>query len=247
MSSLELDAILAKAKEDAHKKKQEDAPETAEAVDKAETPKPQVTVVPDKTPEVIPEDTLEAAAQAFKEDANEADIEELTKGVTRSVNTSTRKRERKDDGENGCFVRNFPSSLMQMAKRNFPEASNNKALAAYVYATRDMTENLDYSDVPEDVIELASKYDAYKMMSNMDTNLDIMAKRLKALEKQSRLVRFVMTTLVMNANGLLGEHVDAGQKINYTPPDFDFVFKELEEQSEKYWRMVDYQNGRPIK
>lgn len=244
MADLELDAIFAKAKEEAAKNKA-GAKEPQEEI-KEDAPKKVSVAVQEDTP-LIPEDSIEAAEASFREDDNERDIEELTKGITHSVKPSSQKKERHTDSKNGYFVRDFPASLMQMIKRSFPEASNNKALAAYVYATRDVTEDIDYSDVPDDVIELASKFDSYKMMSNMDNNLDIIARRVKALEKQSRLVRFVMTTLVMNANGLLGEHVDAGSKINYTPPDYDLVFKELEAQSEKYWRMIDYQEGRPIK
>lgn len=146
-----------------------------------------------------------------------------------------------------CELRGFPKSLVQMAKQSAPEAPNVKAVAAFVYAHRDPDYECDYSDVPDDVIELAGLFDQTKQLRQVDTNVSRILSKLNQLEKDGRLERFVMTMLVMNANGLLGAHVKSGDKIDYTPPDFDIVFEQLARAAEKYWRQEDLKNGRPIR
>lgn len=146
-----------------------------------------------------------------------------------------------------CEIRGVPKSLVQMAKAVTPDASNTKAVAAFLYAHRDPDMQLDFSDVPDDVKALSEKYGQIRLVQQLDENVYKMLDKLRGLEKSAELMRFVMTTLIMNANGLLGKHVSSGAGIDYTPPDFDLVFKELAAHSEKYWQLMRRRDGRPMR
>lgn len=146
-----------------------------------------------------------------------------------------------------CELRGFPKSLVGMAKRNMPEAPNVRAVAAFMYAHRDPDYESDYADVPDDVIELARAFNRAEHLNQIDASVGKITKKLYDLEKEGRLVRFVLTTLIMNAHGLLGPHVTSGSDINYTPPDFDVVFDNVEKAAEKFWNQMEIRKGRPIR
>lgn len=200
------------------------------------------TRTPRAAPSEAPVSPLESAPEGAGEPA------EAPAPKPRTPQKPRGPRGRKPDPDNTtCELRGFPKSLVQMAKQAAPEASNVRAVAAFLYAHRDPDYPGDYSDVPDEVIELAGRYDRARQLAQLDANISRILSKLAQLEKDGRLERFVLTTLLMNAHGMLGAHVSSGTGINYTPPDFDLVFDELASKSEKYWEQQNLKNGRPIR
>lgn len=198
--------------------------------------------------EPVSETPVQDPASVHTASAQEQPREEARpKQEARPKPKTPRKGRPAGDDSQGCDIKRLPKSLVLVAKAAAPDVSNAKAVAAFLYAHRDPDLDIDFSDVPDDIVKLSKAYDRMAVIRSMDSSVSRILKKLDQLLDNADLERFVMTTLIMNANGLLGRHVSSGAGIDYTPPDFDLVYDELASHAEEYSRQKDIKNGRPIR
>lgn len=213
----------------------------------------------EKQPEPEPEAPTDAlkmvqAERAKDEAKEESHVNEtdMTKGIgyqRRVTHTDSRTAGRKPaKGSDTCEIRGFPRSLIQMIKASngCEDASNTMALAAFVYANRDMDSDVDYSDVPERVIELAGTFDRYKAAKQTDRNIRSINEKLKRIETDA-------TSMVMGMAYLLYDRLGFRTDAPNTPSEVDFdlygmaeLFARMAESGQKYKKEKAYQDGRPL-
>ena len=199
---------------------------------------------------IVPDALLMARAnKAVREKENSA--ENMTAGITykrqvTQTDSRTQTGRKPSDDNNTCDIKRFPKSLVQMAKNNFPEASNTKALAAFVYANRDTSLDIDYSDVPDDVIILATTLDKYKTMMQMDKNIRHITELLKRLNSASDDVVLALSYLIYDRLGFRTDSPIRPDEVNFMPQGVQEITKVLELSSNKIRKERKYQEGRPI-
>ena len=185
-----------------------------------------------------------------KKDALDKDMASGGIGYRRPVTHTDTKAQTKKNGtpsqKGTCEIRSFPKSLLLMAKSNFPEAPNTKALAAFVYAHRDTTLDIDYSDVPQDVIELAQKIDIYKAMMQTDKNIRHINESLKRLNEASDDIVLAVSYLIYDRLGFRTDNPERPGDVNFMEQGVDELTSHLEEISDKLRKERKYQEGRPI-
>ena len=168
--------------------------------------------------------------------------------VTHTDSRTAGRKAAKTSVSDTCEIRGFPRSLLQMVKASngCEESSNTTALAAFVYANRDMDADVDYGDVPERVIELAATFDRYKAARQTDRNIRSINEKLRRLESDADSMVMGMVYLIYDR---LGFRTDAPN----TPNDVDFelygmaeLLSRMVSSARKYKKEEAYQNGRPL-
>lgn len=217
-------------------------------------------------------ETKQAAAAAKKEDAEQAvkesqqanrnredanvpkaekeDVKSEKETFRREVtytDTKAQTRGRKATNTSDTVqIRDFPKSLIQMVKEAFPEASNTKALAAFCYANRDISKDIAYDDVPEDVIKLASTIEKYKMMQAVDENM----RRLMAMVTDIKLTTediALGNAFIIHDRIFGGPQVQHPSEINFMRNGVAEISKKIEESNDEIRKMNARIDGRPIK
>lgn len=166
--------------------------------------------------------------------------------VTQTDSRSQTGRKPLDDNIT-CDIKRFPKSLVQMVKHSFPEVSNTKALAAFVYANRDTDLDIDYSDVSDDVIALANTLDKYKAMRQMDKNIRHINEMLKRLNSASDDTVLALSYLIYDRLGFRTDAPMRPDEVDFTPRGVQDITSVLEIASDKIRKEKQYQEGRPIK
>ena len=166
--------------------------------------------------------------------------------VTHTDTRTQTKRAATGKENDTCEIRSFPRSLVRMAKMSFPEASNTKAVAAYVYANRDMTADISYEDVPEDVVALAQTLDKYKAMIQMDQNIARIERTLKKLQTDNDDLLLAAAYLIYDRLGFRTESPGRPDEINFMSAGIREVGRRLASQGVQIRKEEAYQAGRPI-
>ncbi len=159
----------------------------------------------------------------------------------------TRNAGRKTSVDNStCDIKGFPKSLLRMAKSSFPEAANMKALAAFVYAHRDTELDIDYSDIPDDIVQLASTIDKYKTMMQMDRNIRYINDMLKRLNLMGDDMILALSYLIYDRLGFRTDNPTRPDDINFEPVGLRELTKHLEDSADRIRKEEQYQEGRPL-
>ena len=163
-----------------------------------------------------------------------------TKAQTRGRKATT--------SSNSVQIRDFPKSLMDMAKKTFPSASNTKALAAFVYANRDISADIDYSDVPEDVIKLASTIEKYKMMQSVDANMRTLLNMVMDIRTTLNDVELGEAWLIYDKGGYnTRSYPSDPSELNFSYDGIDKIISKIETTNDEKEKLRKQSEGRPIK
>lgn len=155
---------------------------------------------------------------------------------------------RKKKAENyTCQIRDFPKSLMTMIKQDFPDASNSKALAAFVYAYRNIDEDseIDYSDVPSDVIEMAKSVERYNKALSTDREVRRINETLRRLNNVSDDIMLALSYLIYDRAGFRINTPARPGDIDFLEPGIQEVSNKVEKISDRLRQEKQHSEGRP--
>lgn len=141
-------------------------------------------------------------------------------------------------------IRDFPRSLLTIARAEFPNASNNTdALAAYVLAKSGRA-NLD---VPDEVAELVKDWEGDKTLENME-------KRISALTTQNAVLLSMMQEMQLMMTFIAFDRLGYRQNVSADIRSVDFLengvtdlLERLREQTKQLRKQEAIKNGRPIR
>lgn len=159
--------------------------------------------------------------------------------------TREQTRSKKSSSADTCQIRNFPKSLMKMIKQTFPDEPHTKAVAAFVYANRDMELEIDYSDIPKDVIELANSIDKFKKISDTEKNIKRINDGIRQLNEASDDLKLALSYLVYDRSGFRISVPQRPSEIDFLEPGVQEVTKKIEKTSDLIRKEKKYQEGRP--
>lgn len=127
-------------------------------------------------------------------------------------------------------LRDFPRSLTTMCRNLIPNTrSDMKAVAAFVYANRDANAVLDFDDIPEEIIELASTCDTYKTQESMAKNIRDIRKVLESLIVNDEQILYGILYLTY-----LRLSFNAGEVWPQNPRETNFVPKDIDELQDRF-------------
>ncbi len=181
------------------------------------------------------------------EEIKEKDIDIDVKQEKQIEKEDTREqtRSKKSSSVETCQIRNFPKSLMKMIKQTFPDEPHTKAVAAFVYANRDMELEIDYSDIPKDVIELANSIDKFKKISDTEKNIKRINDGIRQLNEASDDLKLALSYLVYDRSGFRISVPQRPSEIDFLEPGVQEVTKKIEKTSDLIRKEKKYQEGRP--
>lgn len=151
---------------------------------------------------------------------------------------------------NTCEIRSFPKSLLTMVKSTLGGGAtipNTKALAAFVYANRDPDLDIDYSDVPDDVIELAASFDKYKTMMSMDRRVRVIEASLRRLNLVADDLALGQAYLIFDRAGFNERMPNRPSEINFAQPGIEEVINNIGDTNDNMRKEKAIKEGRPIK
>lgn len=140
-------------------------------------------------------------------------------------------------------IRDFPRELILVAKREFPNATNNSdALAAYVYVKSGCT-----ATVPDNIVELAKTWDG-------DKSAETIALRLTRLEEKSLRANQLLEELELLNSYLVFDRIGFRRDSPTGPRNIDFletgvedVITRIKEQAKQLRKKISIKEGRPIR
>lgn len=141
-------------------------------------------------------------------------------------------------------IRNFPKSLLAIARAEFPEASNNTdALAAYVLAKSGKT-NLDVSDT---VVELVKNWDGDKTLENMEKRLSALTTQNAVLLNMLQEMELVTTFIAFDRLGYRQDVASNIRSVDFLENGVTDLMERLREQTKILRKQEAIKNGRPIR
>ncbi len=153
-----------------------------------------------------------------------------------------------------CHVRDFPKSLIRMMRQSLGEAGVDmpytKLVTAFVYANRDPDIDIDYSEIPEDAIELASCFQKYKTASSIDRRTRLIEEKLNSLSDKINAVELASTWLAYDRAGLVANPViDSPDSLPLSDEreGIQLMKESLEEFANKLKKDEAIKKGRPIR
>lgn len=144
-------------------------------------------------------------------------------------------------------LRDFPRSLTLMARQMFPDAqSNTKAVAALMYANRDMNSTFDYDDVPEDVIELAARCDTFRNQENIVRNLQKLDSIVHSLVNGEEVLLYAISYLIYDRLGFRQDSPVNPADTNFNVKGMNYLQDNLMQATARYKKEREYNEGRPL-
>ncbi len=208
------------------------------------------------------EEALKLAEETAKKNSEESSvkeetpIQEVNPGITyeRKIPRSDTKAQtvgrRSTKSPNAPVqIRDFPKSLIEMCKLALGDSTlpNNKALQAFVYANRDRNADIDYSDVPDDVIELSKRFDSYKNMQTMDGNMKRLLSLMSRLSDVSDDISRGVSYLIYDRAGFNTTNPNRPSDIDFSAPGIEEVETNLEVTCDKIREQARIKAGVPIR
>ena len=144
-------------------------------------------------------------------------------------------------------LRDFTRSLTLMARQMFPDAqSNTKAVAALMYANRDMNSAFDYDDVPEDVIELAARCDTFRNQENIVRNLQKLDSIVHSLVGGEEVLLYAISYLIYDRLGFRQDSPVNPADTNFNVKGMNYLQDNLMQATARYKKEREYNEGRPL-
>lgn len=203
----------------------------------------------------LAEEAAKRNAESGSEKKEESDVSE-NPGITyeRKIPRSDTKAQtvgrKSTKGPNAPLqIRDFPKSLIEMIKKSFGDTTlpNTKALQAFVYANRDQSIDIDYSDVPDDVIALARTFDNYKTQQTMDANLRKLLALVSRLSDVNDDISRGIAYLIYDRAGFNTVTPNRPSDIDFEAPGIEEVETQLEMTCDKIREQARIRAGVPIR
>ena len=219
----------------AQKKQQAAAAENKSHSQEAERPLPKQ---PDDDERITNTAQIEGGKQVFRD----------TKKVRHGSQSSGKKSTPSDNSV--TQIRDFPSSVMEVVKKEFPGAkSNRSALAAYVIVHS--SEMVDLTDVPDDVRELIAKYEGSDNSQMIAEQLDTILRHILTL--MSLFSKFQIESELTDAYmlfdrlGFRREGAPSPGKANLLEAGVTDMLDRMRSQAKTLQKDENIRKGRPIK
>lgn len=159
-----------------------------------------------------------------------------------TTTTSIRKTDKSD--KDICFLKNVPRCLVDMVKTCFPDnIPNNLAVSAFLYANR-CDKNIDYSDVPDAIKQLAKIYEQKNREARTASDIKRINENLSRLNKVNDDLVLALSYLIYDSNGFKKGEPKHPSEIDFYDPGIQQVTKKLEETSDKLRREYEYEQGK---
>lgn len=153
-----------------------------------------------------------------------------------------------------CHIRDFPKPLIRMMRQSLGEAGVDmpytKLVTAFVYANRDPDIDIDYSGIPEDAIELASCFQKYKTASSIDRRTRLIEEKLNGITDKINAVELAAIWLAYDRAGLVANPViDSPDSLPLSDErdGIELMKESLEAFANKVKRDEAISKGRPIR
>lgn len=141
-------------------------------------------------------------------------------------------------------IRDFPRSLLAIARAEFPDASNNTdALAAYVLA-KSGRPNID---VPESVSELVKNWEGDKTLENMERRLSALTTQNAVLLGLMQEMELIMTFIAFDRLGYRQSVASDIRNVDFLENGVTDLLERLREQTKVLRKQEAIKNGRPIR
>lgn len=141
-------------------------------------------------------------------------------------------------------IRDFPRSLLVLARAEFPNASNNTdALAAYVLAKSGRS-NLD---VPESVAELVKDWNGDKTLENMERRISALTNQVVVLLGLMQEMELLTTFIAFDRLGYRQEVASDIRNVDFLENGVTDLMTRLREQNRALRKQEAIKNGRPIR
>lgn len=141
-------------------------------------------------------------------------------------------------------VRDFPRSLMAVARAEFPDATNNAdALAAYVLAKSGRS-NLD---VPESVSELVQSWDGDKTLENMEKRVSALTGQMAVMLSLMQELELLMTYVTFDRLGYRQDMPTDVRSVDFLESGVTDLMSRVREQAKLLRKQEAIKAGRPIR
>lgn len=226
--------------------KNETLPAKEELLSSGHIPKEDAVLIKDDVQEfpVIPEEKSSIKEVPGKEEEVLQKEELRVRMELNEAKEQTVARKRKNEADK-CQIRDFPRSLMHMVKLSFPDAPNSKALAAFVYANRDTEADIDYSDVSDEVIELAKKVDRFKKVLDTEKNIRKINEGMRRINEMGDDLMLALSYLIYDRAGFRIGNPSRPSEIDFLEPGVQEVANKIERTSDTLRKEKQYREGRP--
>lgn len=160
--------------------------------------------------------------------------------------TARRPGRKSNSDAKSCQIRDFPLSLVKMCKLSLGEGDaevlpNTKALAAFVYANKDPDLDIDYSDVPEDIIALSKHFDKTKAVNNISNDMKDIQRQLRELRiasfQNSAQLSYIICDKLTHINNPAAP--DAPGSVNFALKEVAELLDKLDDDTPKLRQMYN--------
>lgn len=136
----------------------------------------------------------------------------------------------------------LPRSLLNIIKTEFPSASNQDALAAYI-----LVKSGEDVSVSPTVDILVENYKGDKTVQNIDKRVEHMEKQLNEMRTMLNEVLLAVSYLVFDRVGFRNENPSDPRSINFIENGMADLQQRLSEQSVQLKQYKDRKKGRPLR
>ena len=136
----------------------------------------------------------------------------------------------------------LPRSLLNIIKTEFPSASNQDALAAYI-----LVKSGEDVSVSPTVDILVENYKGDKTVQNIDKRVEHMEKQLNEMRTMLNEVLLAVSYLVFDRVGFRNENPSDPRSINFVENGMADLQQRLSEQSVQLKQYKDRKKGRPLR
>ncbi len=146
------------------------------------------------------------------------------------------------------FLKEVPDSICQMAVASFgiDGITYKDAVCAYLYAFRDPDIDVDYSDIPKEIKQLASRIDKYRMETNIDQNMESITNMMSTLMRMISACTTAVEWLILDRRDMTNTPAKIGRpnEINFKN---NVALKELDDHIKASGETKDaFMGGRPF-
>lgn len=165
----------------------------------------------------------------------------------KSQKSSGKKPTKKPDAEKQtgtAQIRDFPRSLLAIARAEFPDATNNTdALAAYLLAKSGRS-NLD---VPESVSELVKNWEGDKTLENMEKRMNALSGQMAIVMAMLQEMELLTTFIAFDRLGYRQDVATDVRSVDFLESGVTDLMARLREQTKLLRKQDAIKNGRPIR
>ena len=141
-------------------------------------------------------------------------------------------------------IRDFPRSLMAVARAEFPDATNNSdALAAYLLAKSGRS-NLD---VPDSVSELVQNWEGDKTLENMEKRISALTGQMAIMLSLLQELELLMTFVTFDRLGYRQDMAADVRSVDFLESGVTDLMARVREQAKQLRKQEAIKNGRPIR